>query len=110
MLVHDDINKNLPKALQNIFKTLKEEHNHRTRGSSCHKMKVPAIKKVHYGEYSIEFQAVKFWNTIVSKYPEQKLQEKSRVYTKEFITRKILETYKKIELYDTKNCEKEISR
>ena len=93
LLVQDDINKKLPTALQNVFKTLKEEHNYRTRGSACHKMKVPAIKKVNYGEYSIEYQAVKFWNTIVSKYPEQKLQEKSRLYTKEFITKRILETY-----------------
>ena len=45
LLVHDDINKNIPYALQNTFKAAKDSHRHLTRGAVNHKITLPKIKK-----------------------------------------------------------------
>ena len=94
LLVHDDIHKQIPYALQNTFKPSADRQNHQTRGVTNFKMSLPKIKKVTYGEYSISYQAAKLWNDIVSKYPNEKLNERSRSSFKKFITNLFMETYR----------------
>ena len=93
LLVHDDFNKKVPLALQNSFTPAINTHKYPTRGATNFKMILPKIKKVTYGEYSISYQAAKFWNSIVSKYPDEKLHLKSRSFCKKFLSKKLLELY-----------------
>ena len=93
LLVHDDMHKQIPYALQNTFNPLSNKQNYQTRGVTNFKMCLPKIKKVTYGEFSISYQAAKMWNDMVSKYPYEKLNEKSRSSFKIFITNMFLDTY-----------------
>ena len=93
LLVVDNVNNNLPFALQNSFTPAKDIHNYRTRATTFYKMSLPKINKVTYGEYSISYQATKFWNSMVTKFPEEKLHLKSKPFCKTFIICKLLELY-----------------
>ena len=93
LLVHDVINKNIPFALQNSFTPAINMHSYSTRGAKNHKVIVPKIKKVAYGEYSISYQAATFWNKMVMKHSDKSLHLKSRIFCKKFISRELLESY-----------------
>ena len=94
LLVHDVINKKTPFVLQNSFSPAKNTHSYATRGAKNHKVVVPKIKKVTYGEYSISYQAATFWNRMVTKHSDKELHLKSRSYCEKFIGDKLLESYK----------------
>ena len=91
LLVHDSINENLPCCLRNLFTLTKNSHSIQTRHSSCNTMIHPRVHTVNYGEFSIIFQAVKFWNKIMRKYPGKNLHVKSRIFTKKFVSNDLLE-------------------
>ena len=93
LLVHETINRNIPFALLNSFTPVGNTHHHQTRGVTNQKVILPRIKKVTYGENSISYQAAKFWNNMVTKYPNKELHLKSKQFCKKFITNKLIETY-----------------
>ena len=93
LLVHDVINKKTPFALQNSFIPAKNAHSYLTRGAMNHKVVVPKIKKVSYGEFSISYQAATFWNNMVTNHAKKELHLNSKSYSKKFIENKLLESY-----------------
>ena len=93
LLVHDVIKKNTPFALQNSFTPAINTHSYATRGAKNHKVVVPKINKVSYGQYSISYQAATFWNSMVTKHAEKQLHLKSKSFCKKFIGNKLLESY-----------------
>ena len=93
LLIHDDLNKNNPYGLQNSFTLAKDLHSYATRGALNNKVILPKIKKVTYGEYSINYQAAKVWNELVSKFANERLQDQSRLTCKKFLQSYFLEQY-----------------
>ena len=64
LLVLNQINKNLPTSLQNIFKLAEDHHDHHTRTVNKRHITYPQVNTTNYGLHSITFKAAKDWNTI----------------------------------------------
>ena len=92
-LVHDDINKRNPFALQNTFKLAKNMHKYSTRGAVNSKVILPGIRKQTYGKFSISYQAAIIWNIMVSKFKNDSLHLKNKVFCKNLITNYLFNSY-----------------
>ena len=95
LLIHDYLNKRIPIALLEWFQfnPAVSQHDYPSSGARYFKMEVPRINNVTYGEYSISFQAIKHWNHLVTRYPQEKLHTVSKDVIREFMQKKILESY-----------------
>ena len=91
--VHDSLMGGLPNALKNSFQITADLSDHDTRGASQYKIALPKARTQNYGIYSIKYQASAIWNTMVSVYPDEKFQEKSKAICKKFITKHFIDNY-----------------
>ena len=86
--VHNSLKGTLPVALlKNYFQVVADNHPFDTRGAARHLMVLPEAR-TNYGINSIKYQSVAFWNTIVSLFPDKKLQLESK-----FICNKVIKNY-----------------
>ena len=97
--VHDSLNGNLPKALNNKFIYINNQHNYNTRISSQLQVKIPKVNTNAYGINCISFKSSHAWNFFQNKFSNMKLHKRSRYFCKKFITNYFLMTY---ELLDEK--------
>ena len=93
LFVHDSLFGILPKVLKNSFQIAADLYNHDTRAASQNKMVLPKARTQNYGINSIKYQSVAFWNTMVSVYPEEKFQLKSKSICKKNITKYFVDNY-----------------
>ena len=93
LYVHDSLNCILPKALNNRFVFIMDQHNYNTRMSSQYQVKVPKVKTKAYGINSISFRSSHAWNFFQNKFSDMKLHNTSRVFCKKVITNYFLKTY-----------------
>ena len=93
LYVHDSLNGALPKALNDKFTYIINQHDHNTRNSHQHHVKTPKINTQAYGINSISFQSSRTWNFFQNKFSDMKLHTKSRNFCKKIITNYFLSTY-----------------
>ncbi len=94
-LIHDYFNKMIPLILQQWFKFIPSEdlHHYPSSGANLFKLKVPIIKGVTYGEYSIAFQSTKFWNNLVTNHPKIDFKNIDKLKLKELLFNYFLDSY-----------------
>ena len=95
LYVHDSLNGNLPKALNDKFIYINSQHNHNTRISYQHHVKIPKVNTQAYGINSISFQSSHAWNFFQNKFSDIKLHTRSRYFCKKIITNYFLNTCEK---------------
>ena len=66
IFVHDSLNRRLPTALLDKFVYLNKSHQHNTRNSANHCVKLPKSRTLGYGTDSITSQSAKAWNFLQS--------------------------------------------
>ena len=66
MYVLDDINHNIPPALENTFHLIANSHDYSTRRSVQSNVSAPAVRTTIYGLNSIKFQSYKDWNFFIN--------------------------------------------
>ena len=93
LYVHDSLHSKLPTVLNNNFEPSYLKHNYQTRFSSQHQIHLYRVNTQTYGLNSIRYKAISFWNSLVNKFPDKKLQNQKRYYCKQFITKIILDSY-----------------
>ena len=59
LYVYDHHHNNLPKAISNTFKSIKDVYSHLTRGSKFHKLIFPRAQTTVCGINSITYQSIK---------------------------------------------------
>ena len=62
LLVLNALNKEVPKALQELFKNTINQHYYNTRRGYCNKLNLPQVRTTHYGIQSIKYKSAKAWN------------------------------------------------
>ena len=95
MYIRESINGNLPSSLTDIFEPTNQLHRHNTRGASHYQLSIPKANTLVYGITCINYQSIQFWNFIVNKFPEKKLQEKMKTYCNRLVTNYLLGNYVK---------------
>ena len=71
LYVYDHHHNNLPKALSNTFKSIKDMNSHLTRGSKSHKLIFPRARTTVYGINSITYQSIKTWNYLTENLSDE---------------------------------------
>ena len=94
-LIHDYFNKMMPLVLREWFEFTPSEdlHQYPSTGANLFKLKVPKIKSVTYGEYSIAFQSIKNWNNFVINFPEINFKSITKSKLKDIIFDHFLNSY-----------------
>ena len=94
-LIYDYLNKTIPLVLREWFKFVPsaELHQYPSSGAKLFKLKVPKVRGVTYGEYSIAFQSIRNWNAIVAGTPQTGLQTITKLKLKEILFVFFIESY-----------------
>ena len=93
LYVHDSINRRLPPCLNDKFQYIHECHNHQTRNSVQHCVKLPKSYTIAYGIHSITDQSARAWNYFQIINSKENLHILSRGVCKQKLTCNILKTY-----------------
>ena len=91
--VHSSFKGSLPLPLKDDFQAITDTYSFNTRGATQSKIILPKVRTQNYGIYSIKYQSAAFWNVIMSEFPEEKLQTKSKFSCKKMITKRIIDGY-----------------
>ena len=67
LLVLNVLKKEVPEALQELFKNTANQHYYNTRGAYRNKLNLPQVRTTHYGLQSIEYRSAKAWNEMKTK-------------------------------------------
>ena len=100
LYVLDDINHNMPPALENTFQ-LDINHNckfsssrdYLTRKSVQHNVSVPSVRTTIYGLKSIKYQSCQAWNFFINHFKDTLLHTKSKSVCKKIICNFFFNTY-----------------
>ena len=93
LFVHDSRTGHLPSIFTNKFKYLQEIHNHKTRNSTFHCVKLPKSRTLTYGLNSVTGQSVRAWNYLQINYSSDNFHLKSKGMCKRRITKLLLNSY-----------------
>ena len=93
LYVHNSLKGHLPSIFTNKFEYLQEIHNHNTRISTLHCVKLPKSRTLAYGINSITGQSVRAWNYFQVNSSHDNLHLKSKGICKRLITNFILNSY-----------------
>ena len=93
LYVHDSLNGKLPRALNNNFVYINDQHDYNTRIACQFQVKTPKVNTQAYGINSISFQSTHTWNFFQNKFPGKKLHRSPRFFCKKLITNYFLNTY-----------------
>ena len=94
LYVYDSLNRRLPTVLNNTFEPSNRKHLYPTKFSLQHQIPLFKVNTLAYGLNSIKYKAISFWNNMVKKFPEKKLQNLRRNACKLFVTKYIIDSYK----------------
>ena len=86
MYVLDDINHNIPPALENTFQLIANSHDYSTRRSVQLNVSVPVVRTTIYGLNSIKFQSCQDWNYFINHFKDNFLYTKSKPVCKKILT------------------------
>ena len=94
LYVYEHHHHNLPKALSNTFKSIKNVHSHLTQGSKPHKLIFPRVLNVIsvFGITNITYQPIKIWNYLMENL-SCKLTTRSRSFCKNLVKKHFLNKY-----------------
>ena len=66
-LVLNVLNKEVPKAFQELLKKIANQHYYKSRAAYLNELKLPQVRTTHYGLQSIKYKSAKAWNEIQTK-------------------------------------------
>ena len=78
LYVLDDINHNMPPALENTFQLVASSHDYLTRKSVQHNVSVPSVQTTIYGLKSMKYQSCQAWNFFINHFKDTLLHTKSK--------------------------------
>ena len=93
LYVLDDINHNIPPALENTFQLVANSHDYQTRKSVHHNVAVPNVRTTIYGLKSIKYQSCQEWNVFINHFKDNLLHTKSKSVCKKIICNFFFNTY-----------------
>ena len=93
LYVHNSLKGYLPLPLKNSFNVAADTYSVNTRGASQYKILLPKARTQNYGINSIQYQSAAYWNIIVSTFPDEKFQLKSRSVCKKIVTKYLIDGY-----------------
>ena len=93
LYVHNSLNRKLPPCLQDNFQYLHDLHNHTTRNSEQHCVKLPKSYTLSYGIHSVNGQAARAWNYFQITFHKLNLHLLSRGCCKSKLTTSTLASY-----------------
>ena len=67
LFIFDKLTNNLPDVFDQFFQSLKEQHNHYTRGSQQYLLNIPKTNTQMFVSNSIKIKSTKDWNKIIRK-------------------------------------------
>ena len=91
MYAHDSINGNLPNSLCGKLSFVGTVHN--TRSESFFQLDRIRTRTITYGSNSIQSKSIDVWNFINKLNHREKLHEKSRMVSKEFVKEFLIDRY-----------------
>ena len=65
IFVYDHLHKNLPSSISQFFQKTSDVHHYATRNNEYSKLNVPRINTLKYGKFSIIYQCIIHWNSII---------------------------------------------
>ena len=93
LFIHDNIKGNIPPVLSEHIKPVFNVHEYNTRAAEQFHIALPKIKTDVYGLKSGTYSSISVWNYFAKQFSEQDLPNKSRVYSKNLITKYFLNSY-----------------
>ena len=93
LLVHDQINDNLPINFENFFITTNDLYTKNTKSSKTGKLFMPHVNSVRYGRHSIKHSCILTWNNMIKQFPNTDFMKIRRNDLKKLITNKYLDSY-----------------
>ena len=94
LYVYDSLHRRLSTVLNNTFEPSNQKHIYPTKFSLQHQIALFKVNTQAYSLNSIKYKATSFWNNMVKKFPEKKLQILRRNACKLFVTKYIIDSYK----------------
>ena len=94
LYVLDEINHNMPPALENTFQLVASSHDYLTRKSVQHNVSVPSVRTTIYGLKSIKYQSCQPWNLFINHFKDTLLHTKSKSVCKKIICNFFFNTLK----------------
>ena len=91
--IHDHFSHRLPSALLDKYEYIHEGHEHNTRISSAHCIKLPKSRTVEFGIHSISGQASRHWNHLNITLSKANIHQLSRTSCKEIISKHLISKY-----------------
>ena len=67
LFVFDKLTNNLPDVFDQLFQSLKEQHNHNTRGLQQYLLNIPKANTQMLGSSSVKIKSIKDWNEVIHK-------------------------------------------
>ena len=68
LFIFDKLTNNLPHVFDQFFQSLKEQHNHYTRGSQQYLLNIPKTNTQMFVSNSIKIKSTKDWNKIIANF------------------------------------------
>ena len=91
--IHDHFSHRLPSALLDKYEYIHEGHEHNTRISSAHCIKLPKSRTIEFGIHSISGQASRHWNHLNITLSKANIHQLSRTSCKEIISKHLISKY-----------------
>ena len=93
LLVHDQLNSNLPENFDDFFITNNDLNTINTKSSKTCKLFTPFVNSVRYGRNSIKHSCIISWNHCIEQFPNTDFMIIKRSDLKKLITDKFLDSY-----------------
>ena len=93
LFAHNHYHQLLPTTLNDIFVLAQDSHDHHTRNSYLNCLIPPQVHTINYGIYSIKYQAISCWNTLVKQFFPTDLPKFSACKCKTIISKYYLDSY-----------------
>ena len=93
LYAHDCLRKNLPSSLIDERLTLVNVVDKNTKGKRLNQLEKIRTDTILYGSKSIKSKSVDAWNLINELFYQKKLQEKSKLFCKKFVTQYLVDNY-----------------
>ena len=87
LLVHNNINNDLPLAFNDIFQLTKNIHSHSTRSAIHYNLRPPIVNTNKYGQHIINYKSITIWNSLQNKYATDKFHLCQKSLCKQKFTR-----------------------
>ena len=78
LLIHDQLNNQLPKGFDTFYKECDNIYTINTRGTSKGKIFVPIFYSSMYGGKSLKIQSILSWNYLIDLFPNSKFKDMTK--------------------------------